>query len=195
MIGVSGGTADRAVDSRDAIARVCGLLAPAIVLSSILLATVVSTEFSWTHSALSDLGVEGTAPALLFNGGLIVGGVVGLPYALSLRRRGGSLLSGLFAATVVAMALVGVFPLGHGLHLPVAIGFYLLATATMAADGIDRRRRRGGRVSLLGVGVHLLIWSGWFAGIRPGPGLALPELAGAVVFAGWIWFLSPAGSR
>jgi hypothetical membrane protein len=82
--------------------------------------------------------------------------------------------------------------MGQPLHLPVAVGFYLLATATMIADGLARRQRRTGRAALVTAGFHLLAWGSWFTGVRLGPGLALPELAGAVAFAVWMIALSPA---
>jgi hypothetical membrane protein len=175
----------------DSIARDSGLIAPVLVIGTIVAATVVSSEFTWTASALSELGVEDGLPAMLFNGGLVVGGVLALPYAVALRRQGTRSVAALFVLALIAMALVGVFQMGHPLHLPVAVGFYLFATATMIADGLARRQRRTGRATLVLAVLHLAAWSSWVAGVRPGPGLALPELAGAVAFAVWMIGLSP----
>lgn len=37
----------------------------------------------------------------------------------------------------------------------------------------------------LGIG-HVIGWVVWGAGLRPGPGLALPELVGSVALAAWV---------
>ncbi|SEO97765.1 hypothetical membrane protein [Halogranum amylolyticum] len=179
------------------VARLAGHAAPVVTLGAILLATVVSDTFAWTDSALSDLGVA-AATAPLFNGGLVVGGLLALPfaYALWVDGRGplGRLTAVAFALAATTMGLVGVFVSGHPLHLPVALSFYLLVTATLVLDGVARRTRRAGQLSaLLGV-AHLAGWVLWVSGSRFGTGLAVPEFVGAVVFAAWMLGLSPSGS-
>lgn len=175
--------------------RVAGLLAPAATLGCVLAATVVAPEFSWTGDALSDLGV-GARTAPLFNGGLLVGGLLALPYAVALGRaaRGtiGRAAATGFALAAVAMGLVGAFPTGHPLHLPAAVAFYLLLTATLAVDGASRRDAPTGAASLALAAVHVVVWAAWAAGVRPGPGLAIPEAVGAASLALWVWIASPA---
>ncbi|EJN60135.1 DUF998 domain-containing protein [Halogranum rubrum] len=178
------------------LARLSGYLAPVVTLGGILLAVVVSPSFSWSESALSDLGVAAST-ALLFNGGLVVGGLLGLPYAYALWHDGpggvGRLTPLSFALAVTAMGLVGVFVSGTPLHFPVALSFYLLVSTTLVLDGLTRRSTPEGRVSaLLGVG-HVVGWTIWVTGVRFGTGLAVPETVGAVVFATWVLGLSPAG--
>jgi hypothetical membrane protein len=178
------------------LARVSGYAAPVVALGAILLATVVSDTFAWTDSALSDLGVA-TGTALLFNSGLLAGGVLALPYSYALWVAGRGLLGRLtavaFAVAATTMGLVGVFVSGHPLHLPVALSFYLLVSVTLVLDGLARRVTREGRVAaLLGV-AHFLGWVVWVGGVRFGTGLAVPETVGAVVFAAWVLWLSPAG--
>jgi len=187
-------------------ARRCGTLAPVVALGGILLATLLDPTFSWTADALSDLGVrEASAP--VFNGALVAGGALGLGYAPALWAAAGddagtdddagSRLAGravvpLFAAATVAMAGVGLFPIGSPLHAPAALAFYLLFTLAMAVDGLARRRSAAGRAALLLAGVHVAVWALWIAGLRPGPGLALPEFAGALLLAAWMWRVGPA---
>ncbi|WP_224336949.1 DUF998 domain-containing protein [Haloprofundus halobius] len=176
------------------LARRLGRVAPAVTLGAILTATVVAPWFSWSRDALSELGVD-PVTALLFNGGLVVGALLALPYAVPLWRaavsRASRVVAVLFALTAVAMGLVGVFPMDTSPHFAVAVAFYLLLTATLAADGVVRRRATTGRRSLTLVVVHLLSWAAWAAGWFPGPGLALPELVGAVILAAWVLALSP----
>jgi hypothetical membrane protein len=176
------------------LARLFGHAAPVVTLGAILLATAVSDSFTWTDSALSDLGVT-TGTALLFNGGLVVGGLLALPYAYALwiaaRSVFGRLTAIAFALAATAMGLVGVFVSGHPLHLPVALSFYLLVTVTLVFDGLARRAAWEGRLAaLLGV-AHFVGWVLWVAGSRFGTGLAVPETVGALVFALWVLQMSP----
>ncbi|MEM4733673.1 MAG: hypothetical protein QXD70_04005, partial [Candidatus Bathyarchaeia archaeon] len=51
------------------ISGICGLLTPLMAFSCIFLAIYFAPEFSWTHNALSDLGVMPGVTAALFNYG------------------------------------------------------------------------------------------------------------------------------
>jgi hypothetical membrane protein len=186
-------TSSRDADTLLRYAAYSGPAGAVVAMTAILAATWRSTTFSWAGSALSDLG---TAPgtALLFNGGLVAGGAVGIAYALALRRSSSAVAGG-YALSVVSMILVGVFPAGTPLHFPVAVAFFLLATATVSVDGWSRRATTAGRLGLALAVSHLLGWVVWLLGVRPGPGLALPELGGIVMFGGWIVFLAPPVQR
>lgn len=178
---------------RTSVAAAVGTSAGVGTLLAIVAATALAPWFSWSASALSDLGVaRGTAP--LFNGALLLGGLLALPYAWALRRRedGHVPVSAVtFALAVLSMAGVGAFPAGTPLHVPMALAFYLLLTATLVADGVRRRRSPTGRAALAAAAVHVLGWAAWLAGVRPGPGLALPELLGALLFVAWAVAGSP----
>ena len=89
----------------------------AVTLVAIFVATLVSPAFSWTGNALSNLGVTQTAAGtgltvVLFNGGLILGGLLGVGFAVALWRGAVSLAGRVtafsFGLTVVFMGLVGV---------------------------------------------------------------------------------------
>lgn len=169
-------------------ARALGAVGSLVALGGVVLATALSPTFSWTASALSDLGVR-PPTALVFNGSLAVGGVVAAGYALALRRHS-RLVAACYAVAAASMSLVGVFPSVTALHVPVAVAFFLALTATMAADGVARRDSRSGRLAfLLAVG-HVVSWGLWLRGVRLGPGLAVPEFVGAVAFAAWVVALS-----
>jgi hypothetical membrane protein len=198
------------------LVRLSGTVAPAVSFGAILLATLLAPWFSWTGDALSDLGVPATAAvAPLFNYGLVVGGLLAVPYGIALwvdtgggsssdsslpGRLGGRLVAVLFAASVLSMALIGVFPIPARLsvagttvepHLFVAVGFYLGLTATLAVDGLRRVREPAGRVALLLAVGHVGYWIAWGQGLRLGPGLAIPETVGALALTAWLWGLSP----
>lgn len=179
--------------------RQAGLLGAAVALGGVLLATVVSPSFRWTESALSNLGTATTdagtpLTAVLFNGGLIAGGLAGLVFAAWCWRTGGGpearVVVVLLALALLALVGIGLFPQGRPLHLPVAAAFYVFVTALLWTDGtvaLWKGRRQRGVVSA-GLGTATATaWVTWeLTGPMFRPGLALPEVVGAVAFAAWV---------
>jgi hypothetical membrane protein len=176
-----------------------GVIAVIVTIGSTLLATVVSPAFVWRENALSNLGVTGTnvgtiVTAVLFNGGLIVGGLLGLVFCLGLARRAADridqLVVILLGVTLVLMALIGVFPQNTSPHAGVASLFFFMITVTLLAEGFGAVRdgaNRWGAISLVAGAVNLGVWIAWgTAGPVMRDGLAIPEIAGAVVFGGWV---------
>lgn len=176
------------------VAATAGAVSAVGTPTLIVLATLLAPWFSWRANALSDLGVA-PGTALLFNGALLGGGLVSLPFAWLLWHEhggiGGGTRAALFALTGVTLAGVGAFPSGNALHFPVAVSFFLLLTATLTLDGLLRRGQRSGRLALLAAAVHVLGWIAWGQGLRPGPGLALPEFVGALALSVWILVGAP----
>lgn len=174
-----------------------GAVAVVVTIGSILAATVVAPGFSWRENALSNLGVTATdvgttATVVLFNGGLIAGGVVGLGFGYALLRaattRGEYVVVGLLGLTLVLMSLVGVFPQDTAPHFPVALGFYLMVSVSLWADAVVRLREgvRPWALTSAVVGTtNIAVWIAWIAAGTPW-GLAVPELIGAVLFGGWV---------
>jgi hypothetical membrane protein len=175
-----------------------GGLAVVLALGAILLATSLSPAFAWGDNALSDLGVAWTdagtpLTVLVFNGGLVAAGLAGLGFAWSLWRASGGagrVVPASLGVAVVLLGLVGLFPRGSSLHVPVAVGFYLFVSVTAWVDGVvclRGDRVRAGVVGLLSGTANAGAWAVWAA---TGPvmrgGLALPEVAGAVAFAAWV---------
>ncbi|MDS0293169.1 DUF998 domain-containing protein [Halogeometricum luteum] len=170
------------------LARLAGPLGAAIALAGVFLAVALSPTFSWTASALSDLGV-GPRTALLFNGGLFVGGCLALGYA-PLLSEDSRAVAAAYALCAVSMAGVGAFPFDDPLHYPAAVAFFALLAATLALDGVRRRGTTTGRVSLLLAVASAAAWPLWFAA-GLGPGIAVPELVGALSLAAWVLALAP----
>lgn len=174
-------------------ARLSGAVAVVVTLGGILTATALSPTFSWTSGALSDLGVT-PASAWLFNGSLVVGGVVGAPYAWALYTAAADPLSRLRAAayllSLVAMAGVGLAPAGRPLHLPFALTFFVLAALTAIVDGVARFRLASGKLSLLAGVLAPVAWPVWLL-VLDGRGIAVPEFVGAVLFGVWVVGLGP----
>ncbi|WP_277541003.1 DUF998 domain-containing protein [Haloarcula laminariae] len=191
----------------DDLARVSGVVAVCIAAVGIAGAALASPAFAVTGNALSDLGQPGNPAAtpvttLLFDGGLILAGVVGLPFSVVLWRRSETSIGRVavvpFAVALLGMAGVGLFPAGRPLHVPAALTLYLGSMVAMTLAGVDsglagKRRRAAATLSF--VAVHVAGWWWWAAGGPvPRPGLAVPELLGAAVFAAWV-VLTAVGER
>lgn len=190
---------------RDTGAATAGLIAPAIAAVTILAATLVDPGFVWADDALSNLGELPAGESItlsflaespefaLFNGGLILTGIVGLAFAWRLWAdaenwflRIGALQ---FAGALIALALVGVYYIPREPHGAVAIAHYLLGIVFLWTHGtgsVLAGRVRWGLVTIwLGI-VHLVAWLVWAALLTgPIPGLAIPETVGAAIFGGW----------
>lgn len=180
--------------SRRHLARLAGPLAAAVALGSILLATALSTTFDWGTSALSDLGTVG-ATGWLFNGGLVLGCLLGLPYGWVLWTAAadwlGTIRAATFVASLLAMAGVGLFPSGTSLHFPFALAFFLFAALTLLVDGVARFRLPAGKLSLAAGVASPAVWPLWLLVVDPDGGIAVPEFVGAALFTVWIVVLSP----
>lgn len=166
----------------------CGVVGPIAAIVMVLAATTQDPGFRWERDPLSDLGV-GPA-ALLFNGGVIVGGLLILPLAFGLRTQlpKGVLATLGFVILVVggiSLALVGVFTENTpALHVISAFGYFLLVPfglLLLAAVFRDPRRR----YFALGAGILALVSILGLPVVLTGVGFGVPELAEALVLAAW----------
>jgi len=183
------------------VGPVLGVAAIVATFLGIFGAVALSPSFAWSENALSNLGVASHAAGtgttvLLFNGGLILGGLLGIGFAVALVLEGSHSLRRLgatvFGVSMASMAGVGVFPQDQPFHFEVASGLYLLFSiaAIVYAVGLllDDQRRAAAISGGLGV-MNLGVWIGWVgtAGIEA-PGLATPEIIGAACIGVWaVW--------
>ena len=189
------------METGERLLRWSGAAAVVVTLLAIFVATVVSPAFSWTGNALSNLGVTQTAAGtpltvVLFNGGLILGGVLGVGFSAALFRVSPSIAARAtavsFGLTVVFMALVGVFPQDTAPHFPVALGFYLLISLSLWLDSLASFRQGWRSRAAVGLSLGTANLVGWLVWGLTGPptrdGLAIPELWGALLFSAWtVW--------
>lgn len=175
------------------VGTAAGVLAPVVALGAILVATVVSPTFTWTGNALSDLGARDAETSVIFNTGLILGGVIALPFAVRIAETARNRVemggAGVFALTGAAMSAIGVFPTGTDLHFPAAAGFYLLLSLSLwtygAGNALAGDAGLGSLTVLLGV-VNVAAWAVYVVVYAPrGLSVALPEIVGAVVLGAW----------
>jgi len=171
-----------------------GPVAVAIAALGIAGAILASPAFSLTTNALSDLGQPGNPAAsplttLLFDGGLVLAGVVGLPFGLVLLD--GHPIERLaalpFAVAMLGMVGVGLFPLSKALHAPAALTLFSGAIVATGLDGVGVAAAgdTGRGLATAGLAVaHAGVWAWWStAGSVVRPGLAVPETLGAGLFA------------
>jgi len=183
------------MESLERYAIYCGLLAPVVSLGSTGLSTVVApaSEFTWEAYALSDLGRASARTFVLFNGGLLLGGLLGVAFAWPLWRHSRNLLERfgtvVFALAVVGLGLVGVFYLPHELHTPVALLFFLGGPITQWLYGggqLLAGDTRFGAISILFGVVHVVGWVGWILVVEdPETWFAVPEMVASLAFGLW----------
>ncbi|ELY70148.1 DUF998 domain-containing protein [Natrinema versiforme] len=191
------------------IATYCGIASPIVSLGAIVLATIVApTEtFTWQGRALSDMGRYGAPTFPLFNGGLIAGGLLGLPFGWRLwsasrntLERLGTLL---LALTVVGMIGVGVFFLEHtavyletSLHGLAALTVFGVAPFAAWVYGSGAALAGDARLAVASFwlgNVHPVAWLGWvlsIGGVDTNMWFAVPEFVAAVALGGWTLLLA-----
>lgn len=170
-----------------------GVAGSLVGFAAVLLAALLSPAFSWTADAVSDLGAPGAAVPWLLNGGLVASGLVSLAFAWVIWRVADHPVqrvgAAAFALAMASLGLVGLFPLGTDLHGPAALAYFGLATVTLWVHGtgtvLAGAPRRGLASVWLGI-LHVVSWVAWAAGFGPGPGLAIPEMVGSILFFAWV---------
>lgn len=178
----------------------------AVSAVTILGSIALAPWFDPLTNALSDLGAAGRATALLFNGGLIVGGLVGVAVAgwLVAGFDGVARVGGvLFGVTMCLRAGIGLFPVGTDPHTPIAISYFLGLTVALLvigvghvwtarrADGTDRRLAASGVLALAAGKLVPAVWLTWGFGWQTfAPGLAVPEVAASLGLLAWLFLLA-----
>ncbi|MFA9415343.1 DUF998 domain-containing protein [Natrinema sp. HArc-T2] len=197
---------------RTRIATYCGFAAPTVALGAIALATIVAPPetFTWHDRALSEMGRYGAPTFWLFNGGLIVGGLLGLPFVWRcwLASRNAVERLGIVLLVIAVGGLIGVavFFLEHtavyletSLHGLAALAVFSVAPFASWVYGTGAALADDGRLAVasfwLGI-VHPLAWLGWLLSlggrVDTGTWFAVPEFVAAVAFGGWILTLAVA---
>jgi hypothetical membrane protein len=178
------------------ISGVCGILAPIVAFTFILLAILNSPHFSWTGNALSDLGVQEGVTATLFNSGLMIAGILLLVFVLGLFVLQKTMLGriGVFISVLAALALVaiGTFPESvEPTHYYVSVAFFLFLLVSMLVIGATfllTARVELGFFTFLAAIVAALVWiMQWTIGF--GSDVAIPETLSALSALIWLMVL------
>ena len=171
------------------ISGISGMIVPFIAFTLILLAIAYSPNFSWTENALSDLGVQEGVTAVLFNTGLIIGGILGVLFAAGLfTLLQESLLSRIgafvFVLDTLALTAIGVFPENvEPLHFYASVTFFALLPVSMFLLGaafLRMSRMKLGFFTFVTAMVAAIVWIVPF-----GQGVAIPETLSGLSASMW----------
>jgi hypothetical membrane protein len=133
------------------VAGLCGVISPLTSLSLIALAISNSLSwFRWTDNALSDLAgnLASATSATVFNSGLILGGLLGIIFAIGLMASLHKHILGFLGTLVLAFAeisliAIGIFPEPAGrIHFYVSVAFFTLFPISMLLVGASMVRER-----------------------------------------------------
>jgi len=179
------------------ISGVCGIIAPIVAFSCILLAVSFYPPFSWTDNALSDLGVQAEPTSILFNYGLIASGVMALVFGIGLYDLLGSTVSGkvgvfLFILASLTLIAIGVFNENYApIHWYVSVIFFTsfsLSMFVLAAALLKLGRLRVGLFTFLVAMSAATPWIAYFTA-RYVEGVAVPETISALAASMWAMVL------
>lgn len=188
------------------IATYCGIAAAILSLGGTLLASIVAPPetFTWSGHAISDLGRWGTRTFPIFNGGLILSGLVGSPFIWRLwiasRNHLERLGTVLLAISVVGTIGVGIFFLEHyqfygeeGYHELAALLVFGTAPFASWVYGTGAGLAGDGRLAVASFwfgNLHPLGWLGWLLALGSAADtdtwFAIPEIVASIAFSGWI---------
>jgi hypothetical membrane protein len=175
------------------ITGVCGILAPLVAFSCILLAIAYYPSFSWTDNALSDLGVQNGIASALFNYGLMISGALALVFALGLFRllekSAGKIGTSLFILSAFALIMIGVFnENSEPMHFYASVAFFMLFPLSMLFTMVSFSKSgeaEMGAFTFLAAAVAASPWVAFFA-TRFVEGVAIPEVISALSASVWL---------
>ena len=176
------------------ISGLSGMLAPLIAFTLILLSIAYSPSFSCTENALSDLGVQEGATAVLFNTGLVVSGVLAIFFATGLftflkENLSGRIGAFVFVLDAVALTAIGVFPENvKPIHYYVSVIFFTFFPTSMFILGaafLRTSKMKLGFFTFINAIVAAIVWT-----IPFGEGVAIPEALSALSASMWSIVLS-----
>lgn len=180
-----------------------GFLAPLIAMLCIAIATSILPNFDWSSNPLSDLGSWVRTDlgnlqilsAVLFNGGLIVTGVLIAYFTIWLIKQSNDLPTKIgllpFVGTSLLLAGVGVFSEDFPIpHLLTALPFFLSIPIALGVVGLVWLRFSEMRIS--GVGSLLFSLLSILLIVQPWIDLSIAvfETLAALIATGWLWFVN-----
>ncbi len=172
-------------------AALCGLIAPIISLSSILISVVMIADFSWQANDLSDMGVSATPN--LFNAGLIVTGVLSGIFALGVAHWIGSDRSAHIgsAALIIGsfdVAVIGVITEAYGpWHFWVSAAYFVLVPIgyIFLSRNLWRKGKKIASSLSIAAGLTVLIMMALRKVLTHDGGVAVPETLSAMITNAW----------
>lgn len=180
------------------IGGVSGAIAPVFTYACILLAIESYREFNWYNNALSDLGVIPGLTMNIFNGGLIVGGILFTIFAIGLTQFLNKNLLGRIGAWVLVIACISLICVGifnediRPIHYIVSVSlFFFMPIALWILTGsfwVKNQKKLS--IFTMAIGVAAAIpWILEFT-IHYAPNVAIPEFISGFATSIWVIVLS-----
>lgn len=183
-----------------------GFLGPFIALVCIIVAILLSPGFDWFVNALSDLGHYTRTDlgpykligAIVFNGGLIITGLLMLYYTLWFLKRSTDMATKIGILPLVIslcfLVCIGIFSENFGdLHYWVSVGFFLTFPFSMWLIGLAWLRFAQLRwfcvLSLIIPFLSVFMWADYLNGTSIWQE-AIPEIITAFSAIGWLWIIN-----
>ncbi len=184
-----------------------GFFAPIIALATIAIAILLSPGFDWFGNALSDLGDYTRTDlgpykligAIVFNGGLIVTGILMLLYTIWFLKWTKDIPTKIgVIPLVISLAFligIGIFSENFGeLHYWVSVGFFLTFPFSMWFIGLGWLRfsnlRWFSAISILIPFLSVYLWADVMLGTSIWSNVAIPEIITAFSDIVWLWLIN-----
>lgn len=171
-----------------------GLIAPFFTFACILGAIMSFSAFSWTHNALSDLGIVPGLTSALFMLGLCGGGVLAFVFALlglySYVGKGatGKVGAGIFATSTLILVCIGIFNENfRPTHFVFSVLFFVLAPIAFFILTAGFYLKGNRKLAVFSVLIALIAAVPWILQltIRYVSDVAIPETISGVAVGVW----------
>ncbi|MGC8581848.1 MAG: DUF998 domain-containing protein [Thermoplasmata archaeon] len=164
-----------------------GVIGPVITLLFIIVDVYLSPWFSWRGNSLSDLGVM--PYGYLFNGGLILGGLLSMLFVLAIVKKVKFKPIYLVMIGAIALALVGIFNEHYAyLHLAFALIYFLFTPVGILIYSFKTKDIYKYWGFFIGISsVFDIIVGIYFHYFDLKIGLAIPEIIEAILIS--LWFI------
>ncbi|WP_458190354.1 DUF998 domain-containing protein [Haladaptatus sp. NG-WS-4] len=168
-----------------------GILTPLVALGTFGVGAALSTTYTWPGEPFSVIGGEGNFAALFFNAGLVVTGLLALPFATRLWTASSRAVAVLYALVGVTLVGAGLFPIGgdsiaHELFgAGIFLGIWLLLWTAGILEWRSGAPREGATVIALG-SITLVVWLPYDFGLTWAQiGWGAAEVVVVVCFGVW----------
>ena len=178
---------------------VAGVLAPVVLLATVLAGVLATPSYQWPTDPFSVVGGTDGVGALAFNAGLVLSGCLAVVFATALWRRWRPALGALYAVGGVGLVGAGLFPVGSGRHEIAALFFVTAWLPPLVAGAGEWRagqRKRGGAAVLLGL-LAIGVWLPYDFGVEWAMvGYGAAELVTFLAWGAWsAWTAFRLGGR
>lgn len=174
-----------------------GIVTPVIVFAFIVLSILTYPQFSWTNNALSDLGVVPGVTAILFNFGLILGGLLTLFFAIGLYTFLNKNIFGKVGAVIFGAAGVALIGIGwatenvHAFNFPwhyfFSVAFFALVPIGLLMIAGYFFATSARYLAAFTLPIAVLAAAPWvlYLQVQYVPGVAIPEIISSLAASAW----------